>query len=126
MLEPDARRARALIADAVTAGIAVADIYLRVLAPSRRRSAGAGSAPSSVVSCPTGEQHSLGSQMVADVLWADGWDVRMLGADVPAGDLATFAADEGASLVALSVAPPEHLLATGAACAACAACPTRH
>lgn len=71
-----------------------------------------------IVSCSPGELHSVGGQMVADFLEADGWEVLILGADVPAADLAQVAEAEEVAVVALSTALPAHLLAAGAACAA--------
>ena len=71
-----------------------------------------------LVSCSPGEMHAIGGQMVADFLEADGWDVLMLGADVPAAELARLAEEEGVAVIALSTALPEHLLAAGTACAA--------
>jgi MerR family transcriptional regulator, light-induced transcriptional regulator len=71
-----------------------------------------------IVSCSPGELHVLGGQMVADFLEADGWDVLQLGADTPAGELASLAEREDVVLVALSTALPVHLLAAGTACAA--------
>ena len=71
-----------------------------------------------IVSCSPGELHSVGGQMVADFLEADGWRVLILGADVPAPELARLAEDEGVAVVALSTALPAHLLAAGTACAA--------
>lgn len=71
-----------------------------------------------VVSCPPGELHAIGGQMVADFLEADGWDVRTLGTDVPAERLAQIVGEEGADVVALSAALPANLLAVNAACSA--------
>ena len=48
------------------------------------------------------EQHVLGSQMVADFLEADGWEVLYLGASPPAPDLAELVDAERPEVVALS------------------------
>ena len=71
-----------------------------------------------LVSCSPGELHVLGGQMVADFLEADGWEVLLLGADVPAGEVAALALEHEVELVALSTALPAHLLAAGVTCAA--------
>lgn len=71
-----------------------------------------------VVSCTPGELHSIGGQMVADFLEADGWNVLTLGADMPADGLATLVAERNVEVVALSTALPANLLAVSAACAA--------
>lgn len=56
--------------------------------------------------------------MVADFLEADGWEVMLLGADVPAGEVAGLAREHAVEVVALSTALPAHLLAAGVVCAA--------
>jgi methanogenic corrinoid protein MtbC1 len=152
VLRPDARAARALIAEAAHDGITVEALYLGVLQPAleevgrrwelaqisvarehlatqisqavlaelagRLAPGGGGAGRTAIVSCSPGELHAMGGRMVADFLEADGWEVMMLGADVPAHELAALAGEERAAVVALSTALPEHLLAAGAACAA--------
>ena len=71
-----------------------------------------------IVSCTPGELHVLGGQMVADFLEADGWEVMLLGADVPAGEIAELAAEHAVDVVALSTALPANLLSAGLVCAA--------
>jgi DNA-binding XRE family transcriptional regulator len=56
--------------------------------------------------------------MLADFLVLDDWTVDYLGASVPAGDLAAFAARRRPELVALSVTRSEHLPALTRAAAA--------
>ncbi len=67
---------------------------------------GTRSAPASgrlaIVSAVPDELHSLGPQMVADLLERDGWEVLMLGAATPARDLAELVEMERPDLVALS------------------------
>lgn len=55
------------------------------------------------------ERHSLGVQMVADFLEADGWEVLNLGASTPARDLARMADAERPDVVALSTSTPAGL-----------------
>ena len=62
-----------------------------------------------VVAAAPNERHTLGARIVADFLFVDGWDVDFLGADVPAQELAAFAADRNPDVVALSVVLPENL-----------------
>jgi len=78
----------------------------------------AGAGRRAIVSCSPGELHVLGGQMVADFLEADGWEVMLLGADVPAAEVAELARRHGVEFVALSTALPAHLLAAGVVCAA--------
>ena len=80
------------------------------------RSVGAGRR--AIVTCSPGELHVVGGQMVADFLEADGWDVMLLGADVPAAEVADLAREHEVELVALSTALPAHLLTAGVVCAA--------
>lgn len=57
-----------------------------------------------VVTGTPGEQHALGARIVADFLEADGWEVILLGAGVPARDLVALVEHEQPDLVALSTA----------------------
>jgi MerR family transcriptional regulator, light-induced transcriptional regulator len=59
-----------------------------------------------VCACTPGELHSIGIQMIGDFLEADGWEVLLLGASVPAAALAGLVADESPDAVALSTASP--------------------
>ncbi|HEX8102387.1 MAG TPA: cobalamin-dependent protein [Solirubrobacteraceae bacterium] len=55
-----------------------------------------------VVSSVPDELHTLGTQMVADLLEREGWEVLMLGAATPARDLAELVEMERPDVVALS------------------------
>ncbi|WP_211193985.1 cobalamin B12-binding domain-containing protein [Pyxidicoccus fallax] len=66
--------------------------------------------PRAVVACVPGERHVLGARLVSQVLALDGWHVRFLGADTPAGDLASFVAREQPLFVGLSVSMPDNVL----------------
>jgi methanogenic corrinoid protein MtbC1 len=57
-----------------------------------------------VVACVEGELHELGARMCADFLEMGGYDVRFLGASVPAGDLASVVERERPHALALSIA----------------------
>ena len=65
------------------------EIVLRVLALHREAERAAlGRHRSRVLLlAPEGERHVIGLQMTADLLYGAGYDVRMLGADVPLGDI---------------------------------------
>jgi methanogenic corrinoid protein MtbC1 len=55
-----------------------------------------------VVACVEGELHDLGARMVADFLEMGGFDVRFLGANVPADTLAALVRKRPPDLLALS------------------------
>lgn len=55
-----------------------------------------------VVSGVQGELHHIGANMVADVLEADGWDVRFLGSNLPDADILRAVDDHRAHLLCLS------------------------
>ena len=59
-----------------------------------------------VVACTQGELHALGAQMVGDFLEADGWEVLLLGASVPAPALAELVSEERPDAVVLSTSSP--------------------
>ncbi len=63
-----------------------------------------------IVASSPGELHALGTQIVADFLETQGWQVLNLGADIPAAELAELARRRRAAVVALSTALPGHLL----------------
>ena len=67
-----------------------------------------------VVACVAGEQHSLGSRMVADFLDMTGWRTLWLGASTPGSDLLRMVVERRADLLALSCshAPCVHDVAT--------------
>jgi MerR family transcriptional regulator, light-induced transcriptional regulator len=69
-----------------------------------------------VTTSSPGEMHVLGTQMVADFLETQGWEVLNLGADSPAAEVAELARQRGAAVVALSTALPGHLLSVTRTC----------
>ena len=71
-----------------------------------------------LVACVSDELHAVGGRMVADFLEADGWRVVFLGQLTPGLDLAALAAEQGATLVAVSAALPERVPQVAEACAA--------
>ena len=71
-----------------------------------------------VVACVSDELHAVGGRMVADFLEADGWRVVFLGQLTPGTGLAALAAEQGATLVALSAALPERVPLVAETCAA--------
>ncbi len=56
-----------------------------------------------VVACVPGELHDMGSRVVADFFEMAGYDVRFLGASVPAESLAAMVEESRANVVVLSV-----------------------
>ena len=62
-----------------------------------------------VVAPVEGDDHFIGARMVADFLLLDGWRVVFLAGSAPAGDLADFAKQTQADLVALSSTVPQSL-----------------
>ena len=62
-----------------------------------------------VVAPLDGDDHFIGARMVADFLLFDGWQVVFLAGSAPAGDLADFAKQTQADLVALSSTVPQSL-----------------
>ena len=75
-------------------------------------------AGSAIVACVSEELHAVGGRMVSDFLEADGWQVAFLGQLTPGQDLAALAAEQGATLVALSAALPERVPQVAEVCAA--------
>lgn len=63
-----------------------------------------GDAPRVVLATPSGEPHAFGAMMAAAIAAHDGWHVTWLGPDLPAPQVAAGAEQDGARLVALSVA----------------------
>jgi methanogenic corrinoid protein MtbC1 len=61
---------------------------------------------SAVVSAAPEEYHEIGCWMVSDMLEMDGWRVRYLGADTPAGELLDFLREDPPDVLALSVTMP--------------------
>lgn len=71
-----------------------------------------------LLACVEGELHDMGSRIVADFLEMDGFEVRLLGANVPAASLAERVTAEAPDLVALSATMSFHLQALERAIAA--------
>lgn len=63
-----------------------------------------GEAPRVVLATPAGERHGLGALMAAVVAAGQGWQVRWLGTDLPADQVAAAASLGSCRVVALSVA----------------------
>lgn len=61
------------------------------------------------VACLDGEWHGLPARLLAEVLSRHGWDVRFLGASVPAAQLAGHLHEEGPDVVAVSSSLPSRL-----------------
>ncbi len=66
----------------------------------------AGDGPVMVVGTPAGHRHEFGALLAAVVGAAEGWDVLLLGPDLPAGEIAEAARRKGGVLVALSAIHP--------------------
>lgn len=62
-----------------------------------------------LLACVEGELHDMGSRIAADFLEMDGFDVRLLGANVPAPSLAERVAHYRPHLLALSATMTFHL-----------------
>jgi len=62
--------------------------------------------PAAVVGSMEGDRHSFGALCIRLELERRGWEVFYLGADVPVEDFAAMQRDRGATLVAVSFAPP--------------------
>jgi methanogenic corrinoid protein MtbC1 len=71
-----------------------------------------------VLACVEGEMHDMGSRIAADFLEMAGFDVRLLGANVPAVSLGERVEKERPDLVALSATMTFHLPAIERAIAA--------
>lgn len=61
-----------------------------------------------VFACPQDEAHDLGLRMLSDRFDLAGWDVFWLGADTPAGEIASAAETVGAGLIVLSASTHFH------------------
>jgi methanogenic corrinoid protein MtbC1 len=68
-------------------------------------------AHTAIVAGTTGELHAVAGRMVADFLEGAGWDVLLLGVDVPAEDLVALAHEHHPDVVALSTTLPGNVLA---------------
>jgi MerR family transcriptional regulator, light-induced transcriptional regulator len=64
-----------------------------------------------LLACVEGELHDMGARIVADFLEMDGFEVRMLGADVPCASLTERVVGYAPELVALSATMSFHLAA---------------
>ena len=62
-----------------------------------------------IVACPAGERHGLPARMLGDFLEGAGWEVIVIGSDVPARDLLDMVVDEQPDVVCLSVTLPGHI-----------------
>ncbi len=84
--------------------LALAAVYARLpRAPSRGKRV--------LLACVEGELHDMGVRVAADFLEMDGFDVRMLSANVPAHHLASRVEEWRPDLVALSATMTFHLAA---------------
>lgn len=73
----------------------VARVYERLPVAGERRGR-------AVITGVQGELHQVGANMVADLLEADGWDVRFLGTDMPLDGILKTAGDHQANLLGIS------------------------
>ncbi|MDO8186868.1 cobalamin-dependent protein [Conexibacter sp. JD483] len=69
-----------------------------------------------IVACGPGEQHAIGSRIVADFLEADGWDTLHLGATTPGSALAELTVARHAEVIAISVSLPLRIPEVADAC----------
>lgn len=65
-----------------------------------------------LLACVEGCLHSVGLEMVSDRFEEEGFEVRLLGADVPVEDLVEHAADWRPDGLGLSLSMPQHLATT--------------
>ena len=84
------------------------EISIRVLALQReaRRVAGARERHGVMLAAPSGELHTVALRMVANLLREAGYPVRMVGADVPAADLAALAGRHNPDVICMSSTMP--------------------
>jgi MerR family transcriptional regulator, light-induced transcriptional regulator len=84
------------------------EISIRVLALQReaRRVAGARGEHVAMLAAPRGELHTVALRMVANLLREAGYQVRMLGADVPADSLAVLADRHKPDVICLTSTMP--------------------
>jgi methanogenic corrinoid protein MtbC1 len=66
-----------------------------------------------------GELHQVGGMMAADVLEADGWDVRFLGTNMPMRDIVTSVREHDAHVLAVSATMSFNIPAVKELIAAC-------
>lgn len=60
-------------------------------------------APSILVTTPAGDRHAIGAALVGAAAAVEGWNVVYLGADLPAADIASAAANAEVRVVAVSI-----------------------
>lgn len=90
---------------------AVVDDALATVAAAARNSHLPGPSRGSVlVACAENEYHTLPARLGAERLRSDGWDIRYLGANVPAQSLKEFAASTNVDIVVLSCTVTRSLL----------------
>jgi methanogenic corrinoid protein MtbC1 len=65
-----------------------------------------------IVACPPGERHGVPARMLGDFLEGAGWEVLVVGPDVPVRDLLAMVEDEQPDVVCLSVTMPSSIDAT--------------
>ncbi|HYE31517.1 MAG TPA: MerR family transcriptional regulator [Methylomirabilota bacterium] len=82
-------------------------IIRRFLGEMEKSFSGADLAPGIVVATPTGQLHELGAMMAAAMAASLGWNVTLLGASLPAAEIAGAATQKRAKAVALSLVYPE-------------------
>ncbi|PSG96236.1 hypothetical protein BRD56_11970 [Thermoplasmatales archaeon SW_10_69_26] len=66
---------------------------------------------SALMACVEGCRHDIGLQIVADRFEQGGWEVALLGADVPVEDLVQAVEDRDPALVCLSMSMPDQIAA---------------
>jgi methanogenic corrinoid protein MtbC1/DNA-binding XRE family transcriptional regulator len=62
-----------------------------------------------VICSVEGDHHLMGARVISDFMYADGWDVSFLGANMPTSDLVDYVRQNQVDLVALSITLPEVL-----------------
>ena len=92
------------------AASAVVRTVIEALHPLVRARAVAPNGRTVVLACPEDEVHDLGLRMLSDRLELVGWTVCYLGADTPAGEIASAALATGASLIVLSASTHFHVM----------------
>ncbi len=70
-------------------------------------------APRIIIGTPTGERHEIGAMLAASVAAAEGWQVILLGSDLPAEDVSAGATEVGAAAVGLSFINPNDVARWG-------------
>ena len=89
-------------------------VVQRVIATTMTALPAPGEAPTLVVATPAGERHEIGAVLAAAAAAAEGWRVIYLGADLPAGEIASAALGARADAVGVSIvlpSPRERVLA---------------